>query len=116
MAGNKDRIILIIYYVLPDGRTHCHLWSSLLKKIKPESDQISRSPYKFTGNMKTEKVFNDTMKMQSVKSRLWGVCRTNSPMSSQIERKKREGISTELKRCKRLFNYNMMTSFSSSNT
>ena len=39
--------------------------------------------------MKTEKVFNDTMKMQSAKSRLWGVCRTNNPMSSQIERKKK---------------------------
>lgn len=59
-----------------------------LKKRKTELDQISRSPYKFTESMKTEKVFNDTMKMQSAKSRLWGVCRTNNPMSSQIERKK----------------------------
>ena len=52
-----------------------------LKKRKTELDQISRSPYKFTESMKTEKVFNDTMKMQSAKSRHWIVCPTDSPQS-----------------------------------
>lgn len=36
--------------MLPAGSTQHHLLSFLAKKIKPESDQDSRSNYQLTGN------------------------------------------------------------------
>lgn len=33
-----------------DRNTHYHFWISLAEKIKTESDQVSISNYKFTGN------------------------------------------------------------------
>lgn len=41
-------------FSLPDGRTPHHLWNSFVKKRKPESDQLFRSYYQFTGNTEAE--------------------------------------------------------------
>lgn len=94
LAINMTKRKATKHYVTPDGSTHHHLASILVKIIKPKSNRADRSNDPFR---KWRNLLKNTHGKQSAKSRL-GDCRANNLFlffsNKLIVRKKKDGRET----------------------